>query len=80
MRNPFHLRKNPLKIESVTKPNHLRPIVLCSMHYKIVSKLLAVKIKPLHSNLKYLPVMGPFKGKTKSQNICSGVALIKVCK
>lgn len=54
------------KSNYVTKPNHLRPIGLCTLHYKILSKLITNRIKPLIGNL-ISPYQGAFqKGKQAS--------------
>ncbi|KAF7823533.1 putative ribonuclease H protein [Senna tora] len=54
------------KIDNAFKPNHLRPIGLCKTHYKVLSKLLANRIKPFLPNL-ISPFQGAFqKGKQTS--------------
>ncbi|KAF7844371.1 reverse transcriptase [Senna tora] len=45
------------KIENASHPSHYRPIGLCQTQYKILSKLLANRIKPLLSN-----IISPFQG------------------
>lgn len=40
-----------LKCLNVTSANHLRPISLCNVNYKIISKLLTLRISPLLSKI-----------------------------
>ncbi|KAF7809507.1 putative beta-D-xylosidase 6 [Senna tora] len=54
------------KIENASKPSHFRPIGLCTTQYKILSKLIANRIKPLLPAI-ISPVQGAFmKGKHTS--------------
>ncbi|KAF7803052.1 reverse transcriptase [Senna tora] len=45
------------KIDNASKPSQLRPIGLCSSHYKILAKILANRLKPFLPNL-----ISPFQG------------------
>ncbi|KAF7827350.1 reverse transcriptase [Senna tora] len=45
------------KIDNASKPSQLRPIGLCSSHYKILAKVLANRLKPFLPNL-----ISPFQG------------------
>lgn len=54
------------KSNSVSKPNHLRPIGLCTLHYKILYKIITNRLKPLIPHL-ISPFQGAFqKGKQAS--------------
>ncbi|KAF7827149.1 reverse transcriptase [Senna tora] len=54
------------KLENASKPHHFLPICLCSTQYKILTKLIANRIKPLLPDL-ISPTQGTFaKGKHTS--------------
>ncbi|KAK3023291.1 hypothetical protein RJ639_043641 [Escallonia herrerae] len=64
------------KIPSPTKAEHYRPISLCNVIYKVISKLLANKLKPLLTKI-ILPMQSAFvHGRLINDNKCSGTILL----
>lgn len=64
------------KIDKPRTPSHFRLISLCNTTYKIISKLLAQRLKPLHNKLIY-PLQSSFiHGRQISYNIVIARELI----
>ena len=58
-----------LKVECPTKLNDYRPISLCNTIYKVISKLLAERIKPLLPNLIFPNQCAFVKGRHIGENM-----------